>query len=67
MLGAGGAVPEGLEVKEAQQRLGQIAALIRELMSKHELSGPVYEDVIHLKSMYSRYQNYVHWKRLQGS
>jgi MoxR-like ATPase len=62
-----GAVPEGLEVKDAQKRLAQIAAHIKELMQKHELSGPVYEDVIHLKSMYSRYQNYVHWKRLQGS
>ena len=30
-------------------------------MKKHELSGPVYEDIIHLKSMYSRYQNYAHW------
>jgi MoxR-like ATPase len=30
-------------------------------MGKTELSGPVYEDLIHLKSMYSRYQNYAHW------
>ena len=30
-------------------------------MKKNELSGPVYEDLIHLKSMYSRYQNYAHW------
>ncbi len=30
-------------------------------MTKHELSGPVYEDLIQLKSIYSRYRNYLHW------
>jgi hypothetical protein len=32
-----------------------------ELMDKQELSGPVYEDLIHLKSLYSRYRNYAAW------
>ena len=56
-----GAVPAGTPAKEAEQRLGKVQALLSELMTKHELSGPVYEDLIHLKSIYSRYRNYQHW------
>jgi MoxR-like ATPase len=52
---------QGVPAKAVQQRLGQVGRLLEELVKKHELSGPVYEDVIHLKSMYSRYQNYAHW------
>jgi hypothetical protein len=54
---------QGVPAKVVQQRLGQVSRLLEELVKKHELSGPVYEDVIHLKSMYSRYQNYAHWLR----
>jgi MoxR-like ATPase len=52
---------QGVPAKTVQQRLAQVVRLLEELVKKHELSGPVYEDVIHLKSMYSRYQNYAHW------
>jgi MoxR-like ATPase len=52
----------GVDLPSTEQRLGRIAALIQKLM-KDELSGPAYEDLIHLKSMYSRYQNYAHWLR----
>jgi MoxR-like ATPase len=51
----------GVPAKAVQERLSRVGRLLEELVKKHELSGPVYEDVIHLKSMYSRYQNYAHW------
>jgi hypothetical protein len=51
----------GVEQKVVTARLNKIAALMNTLMTKSELSGPVYEDLIHLKSMYSRYQNYAQW------
>jgi MoxR-like ATPase len=52
---------QGVDLKTAQARLNKLAALVDQLMTKSELSGAVYEDLIHLKSMYSRYQNYVQW------
>ena len=52
---------QGVPEKEVAQRLVQLSRLIEELVRKHELSGPVYEDLVHLKSMHSRYQNYAHW------
>jgi MoxR-like ATPase len=51
----------GVDLKTTQARLKTVASLIDGMMGKTELSGPVYEDLIHLKSMYSRYQNYAHW------
>lgn len=51
---------QGVDLKTTQSRLNKVAALMAQLM-KNELSGPVYEDLIHLKSMYSRYQNYAQW------
>jgi hypothetical protein len=53
----------GVDLKSVERRLGKISALLRKLMKDAELSGPVYEDLIHLKSMHSRYQNYAHWLR----
>jgi MoxR-like ATPase len=52
---------QGVPAKSVHERLARVSRLIEELVKKHELSGPVYEDVIHLKSMYSRYLNYQHW------
>ncbi len=52
---------EGVDLKTTEKRLGSVTALLEQLMTKSELSGPVYEDIIQLKSMYSRYQNYAHW------
>jgi MoxR-like ATPase len=52
---------QGVDLKTTQKRLAAVATLIDALMGKTELSGPVYEDLIQLKSMYSRYQNYAHW------
>ena len=51
----------GVELGKVQARINKITALMDKLMRKAELSGPVYEDLIHLKSMYSRYQNYAQW------
>lgn len=45
----------------AEKRSAQITALLEQLMKKHELSGPVYEDLIQLKSLLSRTRNYLHW------
>jgi MoxR-like ATPase len=52
---------EGVVQKTAEKRIAQVTALMEQLVKGQELSGPVYEDIIHLKAMYSRYQNYVHW------
>jgi len=52
---------QGVPAKAVADRHAQVSKLVEELVRKHELSGPVYEDIIHLKSMYSRYQNYAHW------
>jgi len=52
---------EGVPQATVRQRLAQVSSLLEEVVKKNELSGPVYEDVIHLKSIYSRYQNYAHW------
>ncbi len=53
----------GVSPAEVTRRLGRLSSLMTELMQRSELSGPVYEDLIHLKSMYSRYTNYAHWLR----
>jgi hypothetical protein len=53
----------GVDLKTTQKRIGAIAALMKDMVGKTELGGAVYEDLIHLKSMYSRYQNYAAWLR----
>jgi MoxR-like ATPase len=57
----------GVDLKTAEQRIGEVTALIKELSAQAELAGPVYEDLIHLKSMYSRYTNYATWLRSSGT
>jgi MoxR-like ATPase len=52
---------EGVVQKTVEKRMGQVTALMDQLMKGQELSGPVYEDLVHLKAMHSRYQNYLHW------
>ncbi len=54
---------EGMDAKTVDKRLRGVAGLMKELVDKAELSGPVYEDLIHLKSIYSRYRNYAEWLR----
>ncbi|HSP77141.1 MAG TPA: MoxR family ATPase [Myxococcaceae bacterium] len=51
----------GVDLRTTERRIGRVTALMNELLTKHELSGPVYEDLIHLKSLYSRYRNYATW------
>jgi len=55
----------GVDAGATRERMGRISSLISELMKKSELSGAVYEDLIHLKSMYSRYNNYALWQKRQ--
>lgn len=57
----------GVDAAAAMERLGAIHGQIARLMKDAELSGPVYEDLIHLKSMYSRYQNYLRWLQARKS
>jgi MoxR-like ATPase len=58
----------GVDAKTVEKRLAQVTTLMMALTTKAELSGPVYEDLIHLKSIYSRYQNYAQWlKASSGS
>jgi MoxR-like ATPase len=57
----------GVDLKAAQKRVAAITTLIDQLMGKTELSAAVYEDLIHLKSMYSRYRNYTEWLKEQGA
>jgi MoxR-like ATPase len=51
----------GVDLKTTEQRAARVTSLMEQLMKKSELSGAVYENLIHLKSMYSRYLNYAHW------
>ncbi|QQR44856.1 AAA family ATPase [Myxococcus xanthus] len=51
----------GVDLRTTEKRMNQVTVLMKELLTRHELSGPVYEDVIHLKSLYSRYRNYATW------
>ncbi|MFP2923746.1 AAA family ATPase [Pyxidicoccus sp. 3LG] len=51
----------GVDLRTTEKRLAAVTVMMSDLLSKQELSGPVYEDLIHLKSMYSRYRNYATW------
>jgi MoxR-like ATPase len=51
----------GVDLKTVEKRIASVTALMKDLTTKAELGGAVYEDLIHLKSMYSRYQNYAQW------
>jgi MoxR-like ATPase len=53
----------GVPLKTVEKRMAHIASLLNRMVTKEELSAALYEDVVHLKSMYSRYQNYAHWVR----
>ncbi len=50
----------GVDLRTVEKRLGAVSAAMDRLM-KAELSPPAYEDLIHLKSIYSRYRNYAAW------
>ncbi len=52
----------GLGKTETKRRINRIAATIREYQRGGELSAPVYMDLAVLKSLYLRYQAYMHWQ-----
>ena len=52
---------EGVGADEVKKRLRDVLVQIEQLTKKTELSGPVYEDLVQLKSIWSRYQNYLNW------
>lgn len=52
---------EGVSQKEVSTRLRAVEKAIAELCGGGELSAPVYEDLIRLKYVYMRYQNYLRW------
>jgi hypothetical protein len=47
--------------------MAKIASLLDSMLTRNELSGPVYEDIVLLKSIHSRYQNYAQWLRQKSS
>jgi MoxR-like ATPase len=53
----------GVDLKTVEARRGKVSQLLQRLIKKSELSGPVYEDLLQLKAIYSRYQNYEQWLR----
>jgi MoxR-like ATPase len=55
----------GVDFKTGQKRINKVSALIGTLM-KQEFSGPVYEDLVQLKAIHSRYQNYLQWLSQEG-
>lgn len=57
----------GVTLKTAEKRLARISTALRRLVSKKELSGPTYENIIQLKALYSRYSNYIQWLKGEGS
>ena len=52
---------EGVGADEVRRRMKEVLQQIETLVKKAELAGPVYEDLVLLKSIYSRYQNYLNW------
>jgi MoxR-like ATPase len=56
----------GLMPAATRQRLAAVQRRIEEVLQKNELNGPVYEDLILLKSIYARYQNHLD-RRQPGS
>jgi hypothetical protein len=56
---------EGVDRQTVKKRIASVVKLMDERIKNSELSGPVYEDLIHLKSLHSRYQNYARW--LEGA
>ena len=53
----------GVGQEEARRRMDRIQIRISKLMEVGDLSGPIYEQIVQLKAMYSRYNNYWHWAR----
>lgn len=51
----------GVDATEVQSRMNRIRSLISDLMEESELTGPVYEELVQLKALYSRYNNYYQW------
>jgi MoxR-like ATPase len=56
----------GIDLRTVEKRISTVSAAIDKLM-KAELSPPAYEDLVHLKSIYSRYRNYSAWLKSNKS
>jgi hypothetical protein len=52
---------EGVSAVDATARMRAVEAAITDLCQGGELSAPVYEDLVRLKYIFMRYQNYVRW------
>ena len=52
---------EGVGRGEVEQRMARVEQAIADLCAGGELSAPVYEDLVRLKYVYLRYQNYLRW------
>lgn len=52
---------EGVGRVEVERRLAKVERAIGALCSGGELSAPVFEDLVRLKYIYLRYQNYLRW------
>jgi MoxR-like ATPase len=56
----------GLTTVDLRQRLEQVRRRAEELLHQNELNGPVYEDLLLLKGLYSRYQNHLEQRESAG-
>lgn len=52
---------EGVGQKEVEARMHKVEAAVAVLAEQGQLSAPLYEDLIRLKYIYMRYQNYLRW------
>ncbi len=52
---------EGVGRAEVERRMGAVERAIADLCAGGELSAPVFEDLVRLKYVYLRYQNYLRW------
>lgn len=52
---------EGVGRAEVERRMAKVEAAIADLCAGGELSAPVFEDLVRLKYVYLRYQNYLRW------
>jgi MoxR-like ATPase len=56
---------EGLSEKDTLRRLTEIERQVAQLAQAKKLYGPLHDDLMLLKYLHQRYQNYLHWVRRQ--
>ena len=57
---------DGLTSHDLRGRMAVVESRLSDLLTRHELNGPVYEDLLLLKSIHARYQSHLDRRERQG-